>query len=373
MAKAPRPIGEILVELGFITPANVDQALARQRERGGKLGDALVEMGVVTRSEVEWGLADQYDLPMVQLQPESIDRVLAARVPRAWARANLMLPVLRSGDTVTAVLCDPRDVERLDEITRFTGAERVEAALTSAENLRALIDAVHPPLEAVALGDWFEEAARRGVREVGISVRGSDARGWTGDDPAARRPFADGWPLELARLLTPAAPHAGERRGVGAEWSALADFGSERWMTTCSRVSSADAAEWTVRLTAAVPGGSAGVAAERELVTAVRDALAHGSASVAVEIVQPPDIQAVLLAGLPAAVLGADCRTLHLASTPAPLPTGTLALSRDELGLEGVADLDRFRLDALTFDHPNAGSAARAPRGHTRGIPVEIG
>lgn len=351
MAKAPRPIGEILVELGFITPDDVAQALARQRERGGKLGDALVEMGAVTRSEVEWGLADQYDLPMVQLQPESIDRAVAERVPRAWARANLMLPVLRSGDTVTAVLCDPRDVERLHEIARFTGAVRVEAALTSAENLRALIDTVYPAAEAVALGDWFEEAAGREVRELGISVRGSDARGWTGDDAAARQPFAAGWPLELARLLTPAAPRTERGRGV-VRWSALADFGGERWITDCRRIAAEGAAEWTVHLVHQVPGGSAGVAAEPLLVAAIGEARAQGTVTVAVDAEVAPPVRAVLLTELPAATLGAHCRAVHLTAAPTPLPRETLTLSPTDLGSDGRPQLQPFRWDALTLADP---------------------
>jgi hypothetical protein len=41
-------LGEVLINQGYATPAQVDAALSMQRQRGGHLGTLLVAMGVIT-------------------------------------------------------------------------------------------------------------------------------------------------------------------------------------------------------------------------------------------------------------------------------------------------------------------------------------
>ncbi|MGC9529903.1 MAG: hypothetical protein ACP5G2_04705 [Candidatus Bipolaricaulaceae bacterium] len=54
-------IGEILVDMGYVTPRQVEQALARQRELAEykALGEILVEQGLVDEQAVERAAAVQ--------------------------------------------------------------------------------------------------------------------------------------------------------------------------------------------------------------------------------------------------------------------------------------------------------------------------
>lgn len=55
-----RPIGEIFVEQGVVTPAQLEAALSTQSESGQRLGEVLVAQGVITRLELASALADQW-------------------------------------------------------------------------------------------------------------------------------------------------------------------------------------------------------------------------------------------------------------------------------------------------------------------------
>ncbi|MFN8224293.1 MAG: hypothetical protein U0R50_13725 [Gaiellales bacterium] len=55
-----RPIGEIFVEQGVVTPAQLESALAIQADSGQRLGEVLVAQGVITRLELAGALADQW-------------------------------------------------------------------------------------------------------------------------------------------------------------------------------------------------------------------------------------------------------------------------------------------------------------------------
>lgn len=54
-----RRLGEIFVERGFVTPEQLEQALARQRETGERVGEALVAQGSISKFELAGALAEQ--------------------------------------------------------------------------------------------------------------------------------------------------------------------------------------------------------------------------------------------------------------------------------------------------------------------------
>jgi MSHA biogenesis protein MshE len=46
-------IGELLIEKGIITQAQLDQALAEQSKTGDRLGDLIVALGFASKEQVE--------------------------------------------------------------------------------------------------------------------------------------------------------------------------------------------------------------------------------------------------------------------------------------------------------------------------------
>ncbi|PWU24410.1 MAG: hypothetical protein C5B48_06530 [Candidatus Rokuibacteriota bacterium] len=55
-----RKLGDLLVERGLIEPAELEYALAIQRENGGLLGEILVSVGFVTTTELAGALGGQH-------------------------------------------------------------------------------------------------------------------------------------------------------------------------------------------------------------------------------------------------------------------------------------------------------------------------
>jgi hypothetical protein len=58
---AKRRLGDIIVERGLITPAQLEEALAVQRDCGTKLGEVLVELGFLTRMALAGVIGEQWD------------------------------------------------------------------------------------------------------------------------------------------------------------------------------------------------------------------------------------------------------------------------------------------------------------------------
>ena len=67
MGKARRKLGEILIEWGVVTAAQIEASLARQAECGRRLGELLLEADYVGTETLADALAEQAELPRVSL------------------------------------------------------------------------------------------------------------------------------------------------------------------------------------------------------------------------------------------------------------------------------------------------------------------
>lgn len=78
---ARKRIGEMLVEVGILTPEQLQQALREQRETEERLGDVLINKGYITQEQLVEVLEFQLGIPHVQLSQYQIDRNLLKLIP----------------------------------------------------------------------------------------------------------------------------------------------------------------------------------------------------------------------------------------------------------------------------------------------------
>jgi type IV pilus assembly protein PilB len=103
-------LGSILLDKGFITTEQLDQALAERAEKRELLGETLVRLGYVFEEDLARVLAEQAGVPYLNLDAMDVDRYAAAVVPRQLGETLMALPVrfTAEGGLVVAV-ADPTD------------------------------------------------------------------------------------------------------------------------------------------------------------------------------------------------------------------------------------------------------------------------
>jgi type IV pilus assembly protein PilB len=111
-----RRLGEILVELGHVTPQQLDEALVAQRARGGRLGEVLLESHTVRAEQLIEALALQFGLDYVDLDTADIDPELLTLLPSTLARRHRSVPVRRDGQSVIVAMANPADVFAIDDL-----------------------------------------------------------------------------------------------------------------------------------------------------------------------------------------------------------------------------------------------------------------
>jgi len=132
-------LGDLLIKAKLVSQDQVDAALKNQREEGGKFGEALVRIGACTEADITETLSQQFGVPSIDLSHFEIDPNIIKIVPGEVARKYGVLPVNKTGATLTIAMGDPTNVFAMDDIKFMTGYN-VEPVVASEIALRKAIE-----------------------------------------------------------------------------------------------------------------------------------------------------------------------------------------------------------------------------------------
>src|SRR5262245_34059137 len=179
-------IGELLLKEKLITPEQLQQALTQQKSNGGKLGYNLVKMGFVKDEQITALLSKQYGVPSINLTQFKIDPTIVKLVPTETARKYQIIPLSRSGSTLTIAMTDPTNVFAMDDIKFMTGYT-VEPVVASEIAITDYVEKYYPSGKGPAAkggkpGDKpitssTLEMASRGLEELQASLGNEAADG----------------------------------------------------------------------------------------------------------------------------------------------------------------------------------------------------
>lgn len=134
------PVGQILVENGFITPKQLESALAKQKSMPGKMiGDVLVELNYVSETQFTQALSMRLKVPYVDLDTVAINIDAVKKIPEALARKHTVIAYSVSGNRLTVATNDPVNFYIFEELKVITGME-IHAMLATRTSIVQAID-----------------------------------------------------------------------------------------------------------------------------------------------------------------------------------------------------------------------------------------
>src|SRR5262249_43076885 len=116
-------LGDRLIAEGLITREQLQQALAAQKGTRDKLGSILVRLGAISEDKLLGFLSRQYNVPSVSLGQLNIEPDVLRLVPGPLAEKLEVLPIKRSGNTLTLAMADPSNVLALDDVAFMTNLQ----------------------------------------------------------------------------------------------------------------------------------------------------------------------------------------------------------------------------------------------------------
>ena len=118
------PIGQILVENGFLKETQLNEALEKQKEEPGKkLGDVLLELGYVSETQLAQALSIRLKVPFIDLTTTKIDIEAVKKIPEAIAKKNCCVAFQMTDTRLTVATDDPINFYIFEELKVISGME----------------------------------------------------------------------------------------------------------------------------------------------------------------------------------------------------------------------------------------------------------
>jgi len=168
-----KQLGEILLDEGLVSEAQLMAALDEQMARGQSLGRTLVEIGVLTEGQLVAALARQVGMAFVDLDEYQVDRAAVSMVPAALCRRYTVLPVGFQDGALVLATADPGNVVAVDDVRTVSGMAVLPIVATFENLNRAIERFCRADGEMEDLSSAFEEEQQSQQQQVDLSSIGN--------------------------------------------------------------------------------------------------------------------------------------------------------------------------------------------------------
>ncbi len=170
-------IGDVLIAEGYLSPAQLDEALELQKQdRSKRLGEILLDYEYITEDQLLVALSKRLNLEIADFTQIEADLEAAALVPKALAVRYRILPLGFKGGRALLVVNDPLDVYGIEDIKALMGVP-AELLLGKKEELLTALNKAYGELDS-----------RRAIEAANMSVAREEGDGdqdvAAGDDTA---------------------------------------------------------------------------------------------------------------------------------------------------------------------------------------------
>jgi type IV pilus assembly protein PilB len=169
-------LGEMLVAGGLLKEEQLKKALEEQKKRGGKVGEILVELGFISEHNMASFLGRQLQIPYIEIEKQLVDTEVVKLLPGALARRLMAVPLYKDKDALVVAMADPLNIFGLDDIRKATGKEIRQVVATRSDILKAIDrhSGMSPAIEAATM-DFTGEAGIAALEAEAGAIAGAAA------------------------------------------------------------------------------------------------------------------------------------------------------------------------------------------------------
>jgi len=155
---APRRLGDLLVDRGYLTPEDLRSALDRQKQDGRNrlLGEILVDGEYCTEDQILECLATEYGVPHAKLDARLMDPAIVDVLPREYIEENLVLPLFVVRDMLTIAVSEPSNLFLIEEIRSLVKMQ-VQIVAATPKDIRRMITTL-PNSKVFVIDDIIEDS-----------------------------------------------------------------------------------------------------------------------------------------------------------------------------------------------------------------------
>mgnify|MGYP000308681380 CR=1 FL=1 len=131
-------LGDMLIELNYITENDLQEALKIQKETGNKIGEVLIERGFITEDDLLQALEIQLGIQRIYLDMITVDRKAVKMISESLAKKYNVFPVQFIEGKLLVLMNDPLNIIAEDDVRIASGYEVKIALCGKAEISQAI-------------------------------------------------------------------------------------------------------------------------------------------------------------------------------------------------------------------------------------------
>ncbi len=120
-------IGEIMLQRGWITWEQLEQALVLQQRCRVRIGEILVQLGSISRSRLLQALMIQTGKALEGLEGLLVDPAALRLVPKHLAVQHQILPIEKNDGTLVCAVVHPMDLWSRAVVSEAAKVKRIDA------------------------------------------------------------------------------------------------------------------------------------------------------------------------------------------------------------------------------------------------------
>ena len=163
--KKSSQLGSALIEQGYLTPDQLNEALADQQRTGRLLGQVLVENNYVTEEQIARVIAVQQGIPFIDLRRYDVVSATVHVLTEVQARRFRAILLEDRGDAYLVGLADPSDLRAQDELSSLLGRP-IDIAVITVEQFNQTVDRIYRKIDQ--LGEFAKDVERDLDLESGV-------------------------------------------------------------------------------------------------------------------------------------------------------------------------------------------------------------
>jgi type IV pilus assembly protein PilB len=156
MAKARGDFTEVLVRKQIISPDQLTEAQAMQKQTGAKLQDCIVKLGYCSTDEVMSAIAEFHGMQFVNLNEIQIPPSVIELVPESVARENVVLPMSQENGALKIIISDPGDFDTIQKL-QFILNKDIQPVLAPREQIIEAINKNYGQSETESVDSMLQE------------------------------------------------------------------------------------------------------------------------------------------------------------------------------------------------------------------------
>lgn len=151
MSLIGKGIGELLVDNGLISNAQLELVLEEKKKTGQSISQILARLGLVTENQLKDTLELQYGATYVALNKIKIEPRVINLLPEDLIRSNRVLPISQQEDRLNLAMVNPDDIEALNNTKEHLGAFHIKAMVCLEDDFERFVNfffpASQPPIQ----------------------------------------------------------------------------------------------------------------------------------------------------------------------------------------------------------------------------------